>query len=95
MDKRGTQVRDWANADSFQLSNCSVQIAQTTRDFDGRTLSVSEEWTLYAQPNADLLEGDRVEWRGLTFEVNGSLMPWTSPTGRVSHVVARLSEWRG
>ena len=37
----------------------------------------------------------RIEWNSLTFEINGAVMPWKSPTGRVSHVWARLAEWRG
>ena len=95
VDSRGTKVRDWAHATSTTLNGCSVQPSTTSRDFDGRTTQVSEEWMLYAPPGSDLQAGDRIEWNGLTFEINGAAMPWTSPTGRVSHIWARLSEWRG
>lgn len=95
VDKRGTVVLDWDNPQTFELSGCSVQPSTTSRDFDGRTVQVSEDWTLYAPPNSDLLAGDRIEWQDATFEINGAPMPWTSPTGRVSHMYARLSEWRG
>lgn len=93
--RRGSDVFDWENPQTFELSGCSVQPSQSTRDFDGRTLSVSEEWTMYAPAGADLRAGDRVSWRGLDFEINGAPMPWQSPTGRVSHIWARLSEWSG
>ena len=95
VDSRGTKVRDWANAASFAVNGCSVQPSTSSRDFDGRTTQVTEEWTLYAPPGSDLQAGDRIEWNGLTFEINGAPMPWTSPTGRVSHVWARLNEWSG
>ena len=39
--------------------------------------------------------GDRIEWSSMTFEIDGAPMPWTSPTGRVSHIWARLKEWSG
>lgn len=95
VESRGSKVRDWSDPTHITVKGCSVQPSTTSRDFDGRTTQVTEEWTLYAPPNADIAAGDRIEWQGLTFEVNGAPMPWSSPTGRVSHVYARLSEWRG
>lgn len=94
-DKRGTTVFDWDNPDTLTIGGCSVQPNATTRDFDGRTIQVTEEWTLYAPPNSDIKAGDRVSWRGNTFEINGAPMPWESPTGRISHIYARLAEWSG
>ena len=95
VDKRGTIVADWLNPQVFTIGGCSVQPSTSTRDFDGRTLGILEEWTLYAPTGADLRAGDRVVWRDTTFEINGAPMPWESPTGRVSHVYARLTEWSG
>ena len=95
VDSRGTKVLDWSNPTTKTVKGCSVQPSTSTRDFDGRTLQVSEEWVLYAPPGSDIEAGDRIEWNGLTFEINGSPMPWQSPTGRVSHVWARLAEWSG
>lgn len=95
VDKRGTRVADWDGAVEFTLGGCSVQPTDSTRDFDGRELSVSQSWSLYAPPGSDLKAGDRIEWRGMSFEIDGAPMPWESPTGRASHVWARLSEWSG
>jgi len=95
VDKRGTTVADWTNPLTFTIQGCSVQPSTSTRDFDGRTLGISEEWTLYAPTGANLKAGDRVYWQGSVFEINGAPMPWESPTGRISHVFARLNEWRG
>lgn len=95
VDKRGTKTLYWENATSHTIGGCSVQPSISTRDFDGRVIQVTEEWTLYAPFDSDLRAGDRIEWQSLTFEINGAPMPWKSPTGRVSHVWARLAEWRG
>lgn len=94
-DKRGTVTLDWENATTLTIGGCSIQPSMSTRDFDGRTIQVTEEWTLYAPFDSDLRAGDRIEWQSLTFEINGAPMPWKSPTGHVSHVWARLAEWRG
>lgn len=94
-DSRGTKVLDWVHATSSTLNGCSVQPNTTSRDFDGRTVQVTEDWTLYAPPGSDVKAGDRIEWNGLTFEIDGAPMAWKSPTGRVSHIWARLKEWRG
>lgn len=95
VDKRGSKVLDWSNPTIATLKGCSIQPNTTTRDFDGRTIQVTEDWTLYAPPGSDLQAGDRIEWNNLTFEINGAVMQWNSPSGRVSHMWARLVEWRG
>ena len=95
VDSRGSKVLDWSNPTEIHLSRCSVQPSTSARDFDGRTIQVTEDWTLYAPPGSDIQAGDRIEWNGVTFEIDGAPMPWQSPTGRVSHVWARLKEWRG
>ena len=95
VDRRGSKVLDWSNPTSTTLKGCSVQPSTTSRDFDGRTVQVYEGWTLYALPGSDLQAGDRIEYDGLTFEIDGAPMKQPSPTGRVSHIWARLAEWRG
>lgn len=95
VDKRGTKVLDWTNPDELVIAGCSVQPSTSARDLDGRTLQVTEDWVLYAPLGADIAAGDRISWENSVFEVNGAPMPWKSPTGRVSHVYARLVEWRG
>ena len=91
---RGSEARDWNNAASHTVAGCSVQHASVMRDFN-RAVNVSESWTLYAPPGADIEAGDRIEWNGHTFEINGAPYAWTSPTGRVSSVQVPLVEWKG
>lgn len=95
VDKRGTRVLDWSSPDELPIGGCSVQPSASSRDLDGRTIQVTEDWTLYAPPGSDIEAGDRIQWEDLTFELDGAPMPWKSPTGRVSHVWARLKEWSG
>lgn len=96
---RGTVVPDWANAQTHAISGCSVQLPTTTMALDGR-MQTTLRGTLYAPPAADIRAGDHIEWTdpmGIAhaFLVDGEPMPWTSPTGRVTHVQARLAEWEG
>ena len=97
--QRGTTVPDWRRAQRHTVGGCSVQLPSTSMSLDGRT-QTALGGTLYAPPDADLRAGDRIEWTDLTgtdhaFLVDGEPMPWTSPTGRVTHLQARLAEWRG
>lgn len=87
--------RDWANAQSHELTGCSVQPGGTSTGF-GTVDAVSvTDATLYAPPSADVAEGDRVEFAGATYVVDGIPYEWKSPTGRVSHLQARLRKWEG
>ena len=95
VESRGTQVRDWSQASSHELHGCSVQPASTSSDMDGREGQVTDRWHLFAQPGADIKAGDRVEFAGQSFEVDGAPFEWKSPTGRVSNIQAHLVEWRG
>ena len=96
---RGTTVPDWANAQRRRVTGCIVQLPATSMDLDGRA-QTQLTGTVYAPSASDIRAGDRIEWvdrRGVTHHlaVNGEPMPWQSPTGRVSHVQARVSEWSG
>jgi hypothetical protein len=51
--------------------------------------------TLYAPPFADIEDGDRVSDGSGTYVVDGIPYEWKSPTGRVSHLQARLRKWEG
>lgn len=96
---RGTTVPDWANAQRRVITGCLVQTPNTTMDMDGRQ-QTALLGTLFAPPRADLRAGDRIEWAdpmgvAHAFAIVGVPMPWTSPTGRVSHVQATITEWEG
>lgn len=99
VESRGTLVPNWSKATSHPLTGCSVQVPLTSMDLDGRQ-QAELSGTLYAPNGADVARGDRITWTdpmGVEhdFAVDGMPMPWSSPSGRVSHVQARLVEWRG
>lgn len=99
MTSRGTTIPDWENATTHALNGCSVQLPNTSMALNGRE-QTALRGTLYAPPASDVRAGDRIDWTDQMsvihrFLVDGEPMPWTSPTGCVTHVQARLAEWRG
>ena len=93
--ERGSDVPDWANPSRLDIPRCSVQPAATALDQDGRVLAISDGLTVYAPPDADVLAGDRIEYAGQIYEVNGVPRVWHSPSGRLRHVQLILTRWAG
>lgn len=88
---RGAEVQDWANPTRHRVGGCSVQPRATTGDeVADRAAHATESCTVYLPLEADLKRGDRVEWDGDTWDVDGRVQTWRSPTGRVSHKVATI-----
>lgn len=94
VSSRGTYVPDWSKPTETSVPGCSVQTGTTGEDRDGRT-STALLGTVYLPPGTDVQAGDRIVFAGTTYEVQGAPMAWGSPTGRVSHVQARIAVWRG
>lgn len=91
----GAEVFDWSDPEEFTLSCVQVTPQATGRDFEGRTLQVSDRRTLRAAYDADVKAGDRVIWNGETYEVDGEVFHTKSPTGRVSSTRCTLVRWCG
>jgi len=96
-DRYGNQTRDWANASRTTVTGVNVQPAaapahSTERIEDRQTTST--EWRLYTDRGVDLdlRETDRVEFDGMTLEVDGKVGRWPAPYGGVHHVEAQLVE---
>ena len=87
--------RDWANAQPHTVPGCSLQQTGTSTGFGAVDAVATADAVLYAPPNADIADGDRVEFGGAIYVVDGIPSNCQSPTGRVSHVQARLSKWAG
>ena len=51
--------------------------------------------TLYAPAGSDIKAGDRIEYGGKTYTIDGDPREWKSPTGVVSTVQCPLKEWEG
>ena len=91
----GAETFAWANARETVLHNVQVTAQATSRGFDGRTLQISERYTLRANYDADIQAGDHVRWRGETYEIDGDVFHTKSPSGRVSSTRCALVKWSG
>lgn len=96
VDRYNNKQRDWANAARTSLVGVNVQPAgsppQSDEDTVGRQTTITG-WRLYTPPgmDVDLLETDRVEYEGMTLEVDGKVGRWRVG-GKVHHVEAALRE---
>ncbi len=91
---RGSTVPDWNNASRLVIGGCSVQPAGTELSQDGRVLGVVDGMTCYMPPTADVKEGDRIEYAGTVYTIDGAPRVWPS-AGSLNHVQIRLSGWSG
>ena len=62
---------------------------------DGRVLGIEESFTLYMPTDADIIQGDRVDYNGETYTVIGVPKPWISPTGNLSNKQVTLERGDG
>ena len=93
--QRGSEIPDWTNPDSLEITGCSMQPAGTTLTQDGRIQGTSDGYTCYLPPGADVLAGDRIQYNGKTYAIIGEPRAWASPTGRVSNTQLQLERWYG
>ncbi|AVO22266.1 head-to-tail connector complex protein [Streptomyces phage Nesbitt] len=96
-DKYGntTTERDWTKAVRTPITGVSVQ-PDGSSETDGDRELVITGWKLYTPRgrDLDLVKTDRVEWDGMTLEVDGEVARWRLG-GRVHHVEIRLKRVTG
>lgn len=92
---RGSDVPDWSNPSTLEISGCTVQPAGTMLSQDGRIQGIQDGYTCYLPPGADVAAGDRIQFGGNVYTINGEPQTWKSPTGRVSNMQLNLERWRG
>ena len=93
--RNGSEYRNWNNATSHTLERVQVTAAGTSRDFAGRTESITDRRTLRANYDANIQEGDRVAFGGNLYEIDGEVFHTQSPTGRASSTRCTLMRWEG
>lgn len=95
VDKYGnpSSVRDWANATRTTVSRVSVQPYTQNEEIGDRTATITQ-WRLFTRSSIDLLATDRIEYDGMTLEVEGEVGRWRF-AGRVHHVEAQLRRVSG
>ena len=94
---RGSSVPDWdsAKVSETTITGCSVQPSSTSLSQDGRILGISESFTLYMPADADVKEGDRIEYGSNTYVVSGVPRTWVSATGGLDNKQVALERWEG
>lgn len=96
-DRYGDSVRDWANATLADLPGCRV-LPDTNDTAPSNVVDrdrVIDRWLLFAPPDTDLVASDRVRLDDGDYEVDGDVMHWPSPTGRIAHLEVRLMRVKG
>lgn len=83
----GTNVPDWTAATPHAVTGCSVQPAVGSEDQTNRD-AVTITATLYGPADADIVHTDRVQYGGVTYEVNGPVRRWAS--GVLDHIEVSL-----
>ena len=91
---RGSDVPDWNNVTTETIAGCSVQPASTSLSQDGRVLALSDGLTAYLPPDADVKAGDRIEYAGETYTINGEPRVWPSANS-LDHIQLNLERWQG
>lgn len=94
--ERGSAVPDWSSdkISKLVIKGCSVQPASSSLSLDGRVLGISDTWTAYVPEGSDVKAGDRIEFNGETYEINGEPRIWTGAVTR-SHIQLNLVRWEG
>jgi len=92
---RGSTIPDWEHATEATISGCSVQPSTTSLSQDGRVLGVSDGYTAYLPPDADVVAGDHIVYNGNEYAIEGEPREWFSPTGRLDNIQLNLVRWYG
>lgn len=93
-ESRGSTIPDWSEDKITKLviSGCSVQPASTSLSQDGRVLGISEGLTAYLPEGTDVKAGDRIEYNGKLYTINGEPKIWVAPFTR-SNIQLNLMLW--
>jgi hypothetical protein len=95
--ERGAEVPDWSPGviDILDIAHCHLQPATTSLSQDGRVLGISDGYTCYMPPDADVKAGDRIVYGGKTYIITGESRVWPSATGSLDHIMLNLMRWTG
>lgn len=88
-DRYGNQVKDWENATRTTTKGWVSQQGAVGRPASLENIEMREaevsSWMVYLMPNEDVTPYDRIEWEGISFEVEGPPNPAYSPRTRSVH----------
>lgn len=93
--ERGTEYPDWNNTNDRDIPGCCLTWRSTAMSQEGRVLGIENTRVLFAPLDADIQEGDRIKYRGETYEIDGGPKDWESPTGAIDHYEITLKRYKG
>lgn len=92
-DEYHNTVQDWDAEESWDVPGCSFQPGQGTEYVLDR--SATETVALvYAPVSANIEDDDQVSYRGIRYEIEGSIQVWEFGTP-LDHKVVPLKAWKG
>ena len=93
---RGSTVPDWTDnkVNKKTIGGCSVQPASTSLSEDGRVLGISDLYTLFAPPDADIQTGDRIVFNSKTYTIDGEVRIYPSALN-LEHIEITLRRYNG
>lgn len=87
---------DWSNPDELEIEGCAFNPGTSTEPLETGRAAVLTQPEVYAPADSDVLEGDRLVVRGITYEVEGHPADYRSPfTGWRPGLVVRLKAKEG
>lgn len=94
--ERGSLIFDWSagKISKQTIKGCSVQPSATSLSQDGRVLGVSEQLTAYLPAGADVQAGDRIEYDGDVYTIQGEPKIWHA-AANLSNIQLTLIRWEG
>lgn len=88
------QEYDWPNATETEVAGCRVQ-PERGSDYTIDRDAVETRWRLFGPDGMDIRDTDRIMHQGVTYDIEGSVERWPSPTGALAHIEARLVRVEG
>ncbi|GAA4688090.1 hypothetical protein [Streptomyces youssoufiensis] len=98
IDRGGNQVPDWTVATRLVIGQLNVQPATQVESENPTRTAVVTGWRVQSAPGTapDVRADDRIEWDGMTLEVQGEVARWPDPiTGATHHVEFTVSRATG
>lgn len=99
-DRGGNTVPDWASDEVVRLAvdQLNIQPTSQTETTDATRTAVVTGWRVQSEEGTrpDITAVDRLEWRGMTLEVQGEVAEWPDPlTGAVHHIEFTMTRATG
>ncbi|HEX5541114.1 MAG TPA: hypothetical protein VFX60_06060 [Micromonospora sp.] len=95
-DRYGNEVRDWVNQERIESDGWAFAPRFSDEASDAGRQGVIVGLTGLGPPGADVLATDRMEVRGLTYEVEGEPGEWRNPfTGWLPGIQVALKRVEG